>query len=393
MKPYNSFCFKFTLVFTTLMASAFGFNGIIDPYGIMGAPRIKSVNHLKTSQVNNARLYKAVSIINQSQIDILLIGTSRVQQGMNPETLELVQDSTIYNAGMSALTPYEALAYIQHAYYNHPEIETVLLGLDFWVFEADNKTVPGFEEYRLHQRHLDVRDILKFNLSRFSILDSLDTLRFSRQHPELIAYEDNGFYDSRADQFSDNYRADRPWEQVFFQWVRGSRQENASPVSAAQLGYLEEIIEFCRVHNIELVLFTTPEHALGIYALERSGKLAAYEAWKEDIARLSPFWDFTDFNSVVTEPAQPGMENYIDTSHFTPVVGNWMLARMLDPLLEHRVEGVPADFGVQVDASNRVEHFRAVEARYEAWKQTAVSELQLVDQRISSGKAVQRIAQ
>jgi hypothetical protein len=140
------------------------------------------------------------------------------------------------------------------------------------------------------------------------------------------------------------------------------------PAEATSMDYLERIVEFCREHDIDLRIFTTPSHARNLEISAAAGTWARIEGGKRRLAELLamdaaahpgkrdiPFYDFADYSSITTEalPPETGrqeMRNYWDSSHFKESVGDLVLDRLCGFNAPERV--VPPDFGVHVTASN-----------------------------------------
>jgi hypothetical protein len=77
----------------------------------------------------------------------------------------------------------------------------------------------------------------------------------------------------------------------------------------------------------------------------------------KQLAEISPFWDFTGYNSITTDD-----RNYYEWSHYRVTVVKYILARVFnDPSVD-----VPDDFGVFVTQDN-------IEAHLEKLRENIVS--------------------
>jgi hypothetical protein len=126
---------------------------------------------------------------------------------------------------------------------------------------------------------------------------------------------------------------------------------------------LGRIVHLCQKKKIRLNLFISPSHATEWESIRLSGAWSKFENWKRDIAKLHPVWDFSGYNSVTTEPIQKHMQNYMDSSHYTPHVGSWILEKM-SGFDDSRV---PGDFGVLLNPENIESHFAKQEKDRQNW--------------------------
>ena len=136
----------------------------------------------------------------------------------------------------------------------------------------------------------------------------------------------------------------------------------------------EQIVEFCRQHNIELIVFISPSHATQWEALRVTDRWESFEQWKRKMVDITPVWDFSGYNSITTEPIKEVMINYVDNSHYTPKIGELVLNR----ILSYDVGKVPPDFGVLMTPENIDNHLANIRADREKWAKNRSNEVQLV---------------
>ncbi|MEO0770688.1 MAG: hypothetical protein AAFY72_14900, partial [Cyanobacteria bacterium J06649_4] len=174
-----------------------GLNWLINPYGLYAAvPTVEGLNQQKPARDNHDRLIKAIEIV-QQQPAHLVMGSSRVKQGIDPAHSLLPPDG--YNAGLNGISSYELRRYVEHAIATQPNLSQITLGLDFFMFngavaetagqtESDNAapgqsagiSQNGFADYRLERSHLTLQDILATTLSIDALVASYETLQASR---------------------------------------------------------------------------------------------------------------------------------------------------------------------------------------------------------------------
>lgn len=126
----------------------------------------------------------------------------------------------------------------------------------------------------------------------------------------------------------------------------------------------EEILKICKQRNIDVKLYISPAHAhLDGEGIAIAGKWEMMEEWKRRLVAITdkyaaPIWDFSGYNSITTEPVITPMKYYWDSSHFTEVVSNLILKRMLAP--QGMQQGVPADFGIRISVETIEHHLTSI---------------------------------
>jgi len=177
------------LVCSTALTAAF--NLLIDPYGVWGMPALEHVTAARPAEKDNEMLFKAVDL-GRRQFTDLLLGSSRVDLGLDPDAPALRGDHRAYNLGLvgGALRP--TLQYLQHALYLEPSIRLVVLGLEFVTFNDHVRAPPTYDEERLQRRSLTAADIRATLFSRDAVFDSLDTIRTNLVDPSYRSFSEDG---------------------------------------------------------------------------------------------------------------------------------------------------------------------------------------------------------
>lgn len=359
MKNYRQFNLAFFgLTIPGLLAVGL-FNIGIDPYGVMNSPEWR-LNRLRTEQFNHVRLFKATSVTRIAPKTVLL-GSSRTDLGLDPKHPALAKGKPAYNLGLVGPNMYEVKRYFDHAIANQPELQTVVLGVDFFMFN-EYKTHPAdFEEARLERENLTPKELLNVTLSLGVTRSSLGTIKNSWRSQANFLYHDNGF------RYVHNNEPDNPLPQEFKNMIRGFfREEGYYPrykLSQGFLNDLRELVEICQSRNIDLKIFISPSHATQWEALRMAGHWNDFEQWKRELVAIAPVWDFSGYHSISTEPISENMTYYWDSSHYRQEVGNLILNRLFD----HELASVPADFGVLTTPENVEEHLVKIQRDRESW--------------------------
>ena len=83
-------------------------NIIVDPYHVFRVVEINNFNANKIFQSNKEQIFKPISVY-KNQPQIILLGSSKLQMGLNPRTVEKVTGQSTYNMGIDGPTIYELL--------------------------------------------------------------------------------------------------------------------------------------------------------------------------------------------------------------------------------------------------------------------------------------------
>ncbi|NES70924.1 MAG: hypothetical protein F6K24_39795 [Okeania sp. SIO2D1] len=124
------------------------FNIVVDPYDVFNTPNFLGINHSKPRKDNSYRLYKATDIIRIKPVTILM-GSSRKKQGLDPNHPALKNEQPAYNLAINGINAYELRRYLEHAIANQKDLDLVILGSDFFMFNSLLENRAGFSEDRL----------------------------------------------------------------------------------------------------------------------------------------------------------------------------------------------------------------------------------------------------
>ena len=362
--------YKYNLYFlgivSSLLAGVGFLNWLIDPQDIFKTPNYWGVNHEKITKDRNDRLYKAVDVI-RLQPQIILAGSSRIKQGIDPNAVVLAAENKVYNLGLNGANFYEVRRYIEHAIYNQPELNQIILGLDFFMFNKDLENQATFKEYRLETSHLTISDAVQNLFSFDTLANSLEIIQASLESPDTATddYGDDGFMprvnDNTIWRFHNSLR-------LFY------RLHSDYQFSEAYWQDLEYIVELCKQNNIDLKVFISPAHATRWEAIYTTGKWDIFEQWKQKLAATLPVWDFSGYNSITTESIANEMNNYVDESHYSPEIGELVLQR----IFQQQNESIPSDFGVLLTPENIEQHLQQIKSDRISWQLNHPEEYELV---------------
>lgn len=370
-KAYNRFNWLFAAVTLPGLLATGLLNIAIDPYGIVNSPVLAGVNELKPEQFNHVRLFKAADTIRIKPKTVIL-GSSRTDIGLDPKHPALVNEPA-YNLGLVGPNMYEVRRYFEHAVANQPNLKTVVLGVDFLMFNENWKNSPDFDESRLEKTSLKAQDFINISFSTSALKASKNTIESSLESEAYYLYRPDGLRYVYGNEPNESLK--RKFEKMLGGFLEGEKAYQRHQVSQVHLDSFRKIVEISQEKNIELKVFISPPHATQIEAIRVAGAWSEFEDWKREIVAITPVWDFSGYNSITTEHISDEMKNYWDSSHYRKEVGDLIL----DRLFEREESVIPDDFGTLVTTDNMESHLKEIRTEREAWAKQNPDSVQFVE--------------
>ena len=344
------------------------FNAIVDPYGIINSPVFPHFNQLKPKKFSQDLMLKA-SEITRIKPKVIFLGSSRVQWGLDPTHPSFSNNKITYNLGLQAPNMYVISRYFEHALTNQPQLEKVILGIDFLMFSQSVKTTAAFRETRLGKGYTDIQDLINILFSIDALNNSKKTLKVNLNSPnneaifiDRFVVKDRVFMKGML-VLDEQTKIPGSLHNFTRNMARGFKKHNPYHLSSDSLKYLQKIVNKCREKGIELEIFITPSHALDLEAIRIRGEWSDFEQWKREVSKIAPVWDFSSYNSISTEPISNDMKYFIDSFHFNQEAGNLIL----DRLLSEQGSKVPPDFGIPIAPENIESHLAKIRTEREVW--------------------------
>jgi hypothetical protein len=339
------FCITWFVGVVLLIAVIGTFNAVIDPYLIIGTPRIAGLNAAKPEARWHTQLAKDY-LIGRVRPAGLLLGTSKVDIGIDPQSQFWPEDARpAFNYGVPGTDIRGNLADLRRALALGP-IRRVLVVLEF----GDFMTLPSTEKAALAasttKKPIErLQDIALATLSMDALRDSIMTV-IAQHRPDPIDLSPEGATNDQL--FRKQVRVDG-YETFFLQkdTETGGRLAGLSAalrahpdVGLANLDQVAAMIALCRQHGVDLDFALPPTHADLLVQIDRAGLWSRYHGVKAALTRLiaangggaARLWDFSGFDAVSTEPVPTTAEAHADTrwfwepNHFKRAVGERMLA-------------------------------------------------------------------
>lgn len=361
MKNYRTWNFMILGSVLSLMLVVVLLNLFMDPYGVWNSPTLYRVNAHKTEKYTHQRIFRALDLERLKPKEIFL-GSSRAFFGLDPKYYRTLTGKNAYNLGLNATNTAEELAYLEHAIYNQPNLEEVVIALDFYSFNAYNEGRADFSADRLNKRHITLDDTLNTLLSWDACKASWDTLSYNREHPDTPLVEENGLLTDAGIKRSHvlNLTVKETFDRELSTYLYSKQFFGSYKLT---MDKYRELIRLCQEKNIKVVAFISPAHATLWEAIKAAGLWPVFEEWKREVSALTPVWDFSGYNDITTEPMSETMQNYWDSSHYKKSVGNLVLDRMFNP----KPDKVPTNFGILISPDNIDAHLAKLRQDQADW--------------------------
>lgn len=365
----------------------------VDPYGVLGTPRVAGLTADKPAAADWPRLTKPY-MVERVRPETILLGSSNVDVGMDPDSPAWPAAlRPVFNLAIDGAGPQTQFEYLQHALARTAP-KLVLMGVSFedalawppdtgkrlsadvqaqWTFQARLRTRPdgrantGYTLARL-------KDLAFATVSLKAVRDSVLTL-VSQGDPgatyqTALGQNTGGKFgrwvatEGQYALFMDKERQKAP---EFVRWLRHPMTD---------VGPVGDAIRLAQSQGARVIVYVIPSHAEELEMFRQLGMTPYYQAWKAELAAVvetaaapgNPvtLWDFGGFSPYVTEAVpgpgdtRNGLRWIWEPIHFRPELGALMAARMVG-------EGGPVNLGVQVTAAEMPGRAAAYAEAQRAW--------------------------
>lgn len=244
------------------------------------------------------------------------MGTSRIEQSMDPAVLKGTRYAPAYNAAIPAATLTENLQHIELFARLDKNLKYIFLETFFYNFLRDQalpsrETIGGV-----------VRSYVALNFSLPAVTASIDT---------LIANH-TGAYGQHID--SSGYFVHDPWYDSKYAFAQPlyikaiARIEKigmSKTVRPSALRIIDDIEELCEKRGIKLYLITAPNYAWDDYRIMKTGLWPALTDQLRYLSQYQHVLSFAQHNYVTEETPGSKMKWWYDPIHFTIDTGTLML--------------------------------------------------------------------
>ncbi len=356
-------------------------NVAIDPYGYFGVGPLDGLSVRKPTALHHDRLLHA-SALRRNDVDCLLLGSSRVTEGI-PRGHRLFAGCTrLYNGGLAGPSLREVRALFEHADGHHP-LKHVWLGVDLFMFNAHRLPARGYAAELFEDRALPrLQHAASIAMSFDTLLDAVRTIK---GQDDPVFFADGGFADPAFLALPLRQRSTRA---TFLRGVRGYIPHELPPplyqfalrsADSQPLAEFARLLEEAHARDIDLTLFVNPAHAWQWELVAALGLWPAWEEWKGELVAINEqvatgaarrafaLTDFSGFQGFAVEdvPASAtsavAMSWFWDPSHYNATLGSLLLDRLAGA-------SAPSGFGVPLDSTTIDAHLRTVRADAAHWR-------------------------
>jgi hypothetical protein len=363
-------------------------NAAVDPLGAYAPLSLKFLEKYRGHLTSRAA---KAEMIAHGACDVLVLGSSRVLVGI-PVNHPAYGTNRVYNLGLNETTLTETTAVLDFAL-QHNRLKRVLLGADFLLFSDVRGNSAGFDNSRFNPK-LDLIEYHFKNLLGAQVLEDSCSLLRQWSRGKVPSAGERGF-------LVKSVPPGQSQREVFAARIRGFLTDPQTYAgfhySQRRLDVFRRMVRHCQEAKIELIVLIPPVHALQLETIRAAGLWSTFERWKSDLARIVaeegceqsvPLWDFTGFIGSVAESVPPAgdthtrMKWFIESSHFTPALGELVLARVLEP----GGNNSSIDFGTRLTTENVAKHLARLRADRDAYATANPDEIRWVEQIATAAK-------
>jgi hypothetical protein len=330
------------------------------------------------------RVIKAIEIARRKEpLDILFAGSSRTAFAFDPRSA-LLRDMHTYNAGLNGSHSYETGLIVRYAIDHVPKIRRIAWNIDFEEFfrplslEADFAR-SGFAGVPLALGY--ARHVLSYEALRKSLAAAVSAARGG-----FFPYVDvDGFY---VHERSDARRGPldyplMPRLRNFFPAYVFSGRERYVELLEARLADLDATLAYAKARGVDVDIVLMPVHATRLELYSLGGFMPLIESWKETLSRnltkaadlpgtgtirALDFSQMTELSQEDFPPPDSGgrARFFLETLHPGPLVGDMIVARLLDRPPPVEMPG----FGVPLQEAVLPERVAEGRARLRMWEES-----------------------
>lgn len=366
---------RYLKIFVSTLLLLLGLTGsvnlLVDPEGRLRIADIAGFNKVKIPAKHDSRQGKAIAL-QQCAYDVVIQGSSTAEIGLDPASA-LFGGKAAYNAALKASSLHELYRMARHMVrYQNPE--AVVIGLDFYAFNQGQTFEEDYTDSVLAES-ISAGGLVRYLLSVKTLWASLITVNWNVRGIAKGCAHNGRNTVFQSYQLVQGIRGAFDFLQV--RYMTNPTTYGDYRLGATQLREFEDVLRLYGDNGIPVYLFVSPLHASLLTLIRELGLEAQYNEWERALvakvtrvnADLDPaaqivLWDFSGYNSITTESV-PGegtrMQWWRDPAHYQPVVGDMIIARLLD--IDTNVT-IPDDFGIRLTLANidSVQAERAVAA-------------------------------
>ena len=355
-----------------------------DAFALFGTRLLptKLFPHTLRMTTSGDRVIKATEIAYRREpLDILFAGSSRVAFAFDPRSPSLREMQT-YNAGLNGSHSYETSRIVRYAIDHVRHIRRIVWNIDFEEFFRPLSGEADFAHSAFARTPLALgyaRHLLSYEALRKSADAAISALRGG-----FFPYIDvDGFYiheRSDAARGAIDYPL-MPRLRNFYPGYVFSGQERYAELLDARLADLDATLAYAKARGVDIDIVLMPVHVTRLTLYQVGGLLPLCRSWEQalaqNLARAAELpgsgtiraFDFSLLTPVSLEdfPLPDSGKHarfFLETLHPGPVVGDMIVARLLDRPSPLEIPG----FGAPLEEAVTPERFAEDDAKLRAWE-------------------------
>jgi hypothetical protein len=325
-------------------------NIVVDPYGVFGLIDAPGFNRVKPYTANNEQIHKPVTLY-RSAPEVVLLGSSTAQFGLDPREVRRITGRSAYNAGIDGPSIFEVYHWFEFAARNTASKRMVVV-LDLMMFNGSRGLYDSrFNITRMRTDlssdmlgYLNLREAVKVFVSFRTFTESVRTvLRQSGQ-----SYYDLGFLRNQNVLREQPYNYDLGFvdsREAYLGFFSEPTSDGDWFITADGEDLFESfrrLVTGAYSHDIDLSIVLAPVHAYFMEGLREKGLDPVFRQWRRrvnDVLREEAqevdrpplaLFDYTDDNEprnheAVPDPYTKHMTYWNDAYHFSIFYGNEMI--------------------------------------------------------------------
>lgn len=321
------------VLFTSLLcATVAGFNYWVNPFLLFDAPQPSSLIKIKPEAADRARIFKLYQPI-YYQPEVLLVGNSRIEIGLNPDVPALSQLGKTYNLGLPGAGIAGQLEFAQRVIDNSP-VHSVIISVDYLDFLLGQN--QRFGAYKLDVTELEdkIAGLLSLDALQGSLLTLFNQGAYASNR--LL----NGFNpaqdyvpilqsEGEAVLFSQKLASLASILQRSYWQLNDVKQQADSP-----LNLLKNKIHQWQQAGITVHLFINPYHDKYYASIARNGHAHGFMQFRQlmfdEFASITSFCDFTELGKQASQNtnAKGNSVYFWEPAHYKENLGNEMLKQL-----------------------------------------------------------------
>ncbi len=347
------------------------FNLIVDPYNCFG---LLGGTQLSRSRTGIATPIGKGQMLATRDWDIVLLGTSRVEQGLDPSH-PAFEGQRVYNAGLAG-ADFPELDHAARLAMRRGTLKRLILCVEFFCFDPDWHATDDAE-----------RSLINPQVNRFEYYaTSLLSLSTTKQSRDTLIFAKAGY---NSTHYPLGMRVAHPSEagQSPHIWItsgylrltlpNGIEKSDRWPLDESRFEALSQLLADSSRAGVHVDLVQLPMHAAALEGYFAIDRWPFYERWVQTLTQVvarhnerfpqapATLWDFCNYDSLTTDPAINKSVWFYDPFHIRIPLGDLVIDRIMNHAPP--VETDLSDFGLILTEANLPLHLARLRRDHETY--------------------------